>query len=199
MGVASLAPLVHWRVCNVADWLMFGEHGYDVSGVLEVYGFDGDDIRTGCMSCFAVQEDKALLRVIQNPKWAFLAPILELKTVVYPWLNRWENRLRMPMKLTKAGKPHSKSGVVGPLTMKARRRGLEMVLDIQHRCQHGVELIDAEELECIYWHWDNNTWPRGWTGKEPTVKGEVLSKIMVSDSGFIVQPTIFDENLTNNN
>lgn len=183
-GAASLAPIVHWRVCNVFDWLYFEQdkHGYDVSGVLEVYG--EDDIRTGCMSCFVIEKDKALMRLVKNPKWAYLEPILELKTIVYPWLERWDNRLRMPLKYTKKGTVHHKSNVVGPLTMQARNQGLAMVLDIQKRT--GVELIDKEELARIYWHWENNTWPRGWTGKE-ALASDIAPDYHVVSGGYTVQ------------
>ncbi len=189
-GVASLAPLVHWRACNVFDWLYFEQdkHGYDTSGVLEVYG--ESDIRTGCMACFAVEEDKALKQLVQNPKWSHLEPILKLKQV-YSYLGQWSNRLRMPLKFTQAGKPHSKSGVVGPLTMEARKHGLDIVLNIQGEVGHGVELISDEELNRIYWHWRNNTWPRGWTGNEQ--HADVLSariRTLKNGEGYTVQSAL---------
>lgn len=46
----TLAPLLHWRVCNVYDWLYFmnKKHGYpEVAGIADVYG--EDDVRTGCV------------------------------------------------------------------------------------------------------------------------------------------------------
>lgn len=98
----------------------------------------------------------------------------------------------MPLKYNKNGTPNKKVGVVGPLTMNARQRGLEMVLDIQRRS--GVELISVEELARIKWHWEQNTWPRGWNGDEPiatTLQPEIS---VVGNNGFIVQPVL--RNLT---
>lgn len=163
-GYASLSPIVHWRVCNVFDWLYFEQdkHGYSIDGVLEVYG--DEDLRTGCMACFAVEQDRPLIKVSKTAKWAHLGILLELYDV-YEWLNRPENRLRKPLTFNKDGSICQKSGFIGPLTMEARRIGLEWVLDIQRRA--GVVLIDDEELTRIYWHWENNTWPKGWTGDEP--------------------------------
>lgn len=188
-GASSLSPIVHWRTCNVFDWLYFEQdrHKFHVDGVIEVYG--DEDIRTGCMACFMVEEDKALNRLIKNPKWAYLEPILELKTVVYPWLSRWENRLRMPVKFTKNGDVHQKSGVVGALTMDARKRGLEMVLDIQQRANY--ELINDEELSRIYWHWKNNTWPRGWTGNEPLASA-FQPRVYPISEGYVTQTVLSD-------
>lgn len=46
----TLAPLLHWRLCHVYDWLYFDDrHGYNVTGVADVYG--EDDVRTGCVGC----------------------------------------------------------------------------------------------------------------------------------------------------
>ncbi len=178
-GVASLAPIVHWRLCNVFDWLYFerDKHGYNTDGILEVYG--EDDIRTGCMACFVVEEDKPLLKMSRKPEWSHLSVILELNDV-YRWLSRHENRLRKPLTFTKAGSIHNKSGVIGPLTIEARREGLRRILDIQNRA--GIVLIDDKELKRIYWHWGNETFPLGWTGQEP-LASELTPCIQVLPNG----------------
>jgi DNA sulfur modification protein DndC len=61
-----LAPLLHWRVCHVWDWLVQAdvELGYPTFDIAEVYGHDPQDelgetepmnARTGCIGCPLVQ------------------------------------------------------------------------------------------------------------------------------------------------
>lgn len=75
----TLAPLLHWRLCHIYDWLYFEQdrHGYKVDRIAVVYG--EDDIRTGCVGCNLVNKDTALLRLVRTPEWAHLKPLLELK------------------------------------------------------------------------------------------------------------------------
>jgi DNA sulfur modification protein DndC len=50
----TLAPLLHWRVCHVWDWLVFGDHEYPTRMVANVYGGDEAveiNARTGCPTC----------------------------------------------------------------------------------------------------------------------------------------------------
>lgn len=195
-GMPTLAPIVHWRVCNVFDWLYFekAKHGYDVDGIATVYG--DDDIRTGCVACRLVTEDKPLIKVSKMSGWEHLGILQELRDV-YDWLERHDNRLIMPIKMTKDGKVNQRSGTVGPLVMKAREVGLEWVKDIQRRA--GVELINAEEEKRIRELWVLDTWPYGWTGKEPladklmpivkviTKKEYKLGKIKKTTVGHTIQ------------
>ncbi|WP_228040968.1 hypothetical protein [Nodosilinea sp. LEGE 07088] len=71
----TLAPLLHWRICHVWDWLVQAdvELGYPTFDIAEVYGHDPQDdlgetesinARTGCIGCPLVQEDAALERVL---------------------------------------------------------------------------------------------------------------------------------------
>lgn len=168
-GHASLAPLVHWRVCNVFDWLYFEQttHGYPVKGIVTVYG--DDDIRTGCIKCELVTQDKPLNKVAKMPEWEHLGILNELGDV-YDYLNRWDNRLRMPLRKNKSGTFMNKTGKVGPLKMKARQHALKWIKDIQERA--GVTLIDAEEETRIRELWELNTWPQGWDGTEPGAEEE---------------------------
>lgn len=160
----TLAPLLHWRLCHVYDWLYFEQarHGYNVSDIAAVYG-DGD-VRTGCIGCPLANEDTALKRLIKKPEWAHLSPLMELKPL-YRELRKAKRRLRKsePEK-RKDGRYSKNVQRLGPLTMEARAYGLETVLDVQQRA--GVDLINPEEECRIRELCALNTWPQKWTGDE---------------------------------
>jgi DNA sulfur modification protein DndC len=100
----TLAPLLHWRVCHVYDWLYFDPHGhgYDVPGVATVYG--EDEVRTGCVGCPLASRDVALERVVRQPGWDHLMPLLRLKPL---WRElkkpRWRKRKIQPERRTDGG------------------------------------------------------------------------------------------------
>lgn len=184
----TLAPLLHWRVCHIYDWLYFmnKRHGYpEVAGIADVYG--EEDVRTGCVGCNLAGKDNALLRVIELPQWAHLAPLLELRPL-FRELKRPNNRLRKaaPERTKRGG--YAKNGQrMGPLTMAARAWGLERVLDIQQRA--SVDLINAEEEARIRELWALNTWPDGWDGRE-ILADVLIDKISVVGSELITQPRL---------
>ena len=162
----TLAPLLHWRLCHIYDWLYFEKntHGYDVSDIALIYG-DGD-VRTGCVGCPLASRDVALERLVRKPGWEHLAPLLELKPL-YRELKKpkWRKRKSEP-ELRQDGQYSKNVQRLGPLTMEARAFGLETVLAIQHRA--GVDLINVEEEARIRELWGLNTWPNGWSGDEVT-------------------------------
>lgn len=156
----TLAPLLHWRLCHVYDWLYFdGRHDYDTTGIAAIYG--QEEVRTGCVGCNLASRDVALERVVRIPAWEHLRPLLELKPL-YRDLTaaKWRKRKASAV-LRKDGKYGLNPQRLGPLTMEARAYGLERVLDIQKRA--GVILIDAEEDEHIRTLWAANTWPNKWS------------------------------------
>jgi DNA sulfur modification protein DndC len=179
----TLAPLVHWRVCHVWDWLFFGEHNYsNVSQIADVYG--DDDVRTGCAGCPLVDRDVALERLVKTDEWAHLKPLLELKPLYRELRYTRQWRLRKPGGETrKDGTPVKNQQRLGPLTMKARKYGLERVLDIQKRS--GVDLINADEEARIRELWTLNIWPQRWTGNEPT-GDKPVERVDVTDAGQLV-------------
>lgn len=171
--LATLAPILHWRVCIVWDWLKvyapqpeFG--GWPTQILADAYG--GDDAqeinaRTGCVGCPLASEDVALKAVIALPQWAHLAPLLELKPL-YRWMRKPQQRHR------KSGAERLKDGRIaknpqrmGPLTLTARREGLARILDIQRRAR--VDLINAEEEARIRELIAARTFPDKWSGDEP--------------------------------
>jgi DNA sulfur modification protein DndC len=184
----SLAPLLHWRICHVYDWLYFNDHrhGYpEVVGIADVYG-EGD-VRTGCIGCNLASRDVALERLISLPQYGHLSPLLELRDV-FKELKRPRRRLRKAEPERRKDGQWSKNGQrMGPLTMQARAWGLAKVLDIQARA--GVDLINAAEEARIREMWALNMWPQKWTGEE--VRADVpIDKIFVADGGLIRQPLL---------
>ena len=181
--IATLAPLLHWRVCHVWEWLRhwaplpeFGEWPTEI--VADAYGGDEAEevnARTGCVACPLAQEEKALESIIAMPRWTHLAPLRELKPL-YRWLREPAQRLR------KSGVERLKDGSIGknpqrmgPLTIEAREEALSRVLNIQQRVNAGAGgrhtafmLINEEEEFRIRELIAAETWPDGWDGDEPT-------------------------------
>jgi DNA sulfur modification protein DndC len=193
--IATLAPILHWGVCIVWDWLWlyapqpeFG--GWPTRILADAYG--GDDAqeinaRTGCIGCPLASRDVALEAVVALPRWSHLAPLLEIKP-----LHRW---LREPaQRLRKAGAERLKDGSLaknpqrmGPLTIEAREEALARVLDIQTRA--GVDLINAEEEGRIRELLAARTFPDKWDGDEP--RADAWLDAVYGDGS--VQPILFRE------
>lgn len=174
-----LAPLLHWRVCHVWDWLMFhapGE-GFSTRMIAEAYGGkEAEEInaRTGCVGCNLAQEDTALNALLQLPQWSYLAPLKRLRPL-YQELKSPQYRLRKHGERRKDGTLSNNPMRMGPYTMNARHFGLEQVLRIQRDVNDAayrlgrplIDLINMEEYTRILQLIDENTWPDRWTGKEP--------------------------------
>jgi DNA sulfur modification protein DndC len=182
--IATLAPLLHWRVCNVWDWLriyapMAEYGGWATAAIADAYGGDEAEeknARTGCAGCPLASKDLALDTIIAMPQWSYLAPLKRLKPL-YRELRLPKNRLRKPGAETlKDGSIAANPQRMGPLTFAARNIGLETVLDIMWEINaaaryHGrpeIDLLNEEEISRIRELIDLQTWPQGWDGDEPT-------------------------------
>lgn len=179
----TLAPLLHWRLCHVYDWLYFDDrHGYDARSIASVYG-DGE-IRTGCVGCNLASRDTALERAIRSPEWSHLSPLLELRPLYADLkLPRWRKRKAMP-EILKGGQLSHSGQRMGPLTMAGRKHGLDRMLDIQRRA--NVDLINAEEESRIREMWAMNIWPQKWS--EADIAADLpISRFTVSDNRLIEQ------------
>lgn len=193
--IATLAPILHWRVCTVWDWLRvyaprkeFG--GWPVGILADAYG--GDDAeevnaRTGCIGCPLAAKDTALEVVCGMPQWSHLAPLRELKPL-YRWMREPAQRLR------KSGVERLKDGSIaknpqrmGPLTLEARQIALDRVLDIQRRAQ--VDLINGEEEARIRELIAARTFPDKWDGDEP--RADAWLDAVYQDGS--IQPILFRE------
>jgi DNA sulfur modification protein DndC len=193
--LATLAPLLHWRVCWIWDWLKiyapmpeFG--GWPTQILADAYG--GDDAteinaRTGCIGCPLAARDTALETIVEMDAWAHLAPLLELKPL-YRWMREPKQRLR------KRGAERLKDGSIaknpqrmGPLTLDARHEALDRILDIQRRA--GVNLINAEEEARIRELIAAGTYPDKWDGSEP--RADAWLDAVYGDG--TIQPILFRE------
>lgn len=197
--IATLAPILHWRVCQVWDWLMFEAPalGWATADVADAYGGDeAEEInaRTGCTGCALASRDLALETVLKSPKWAYLAPLRELKPL-YRELKKAKHRLRKPGIDSEGNATGGKNKQrLGPLTLEARRMGLERVLDIQRRCNEAadrlgrprIDFINPEEEARIRELIAAETWPQGWDGDEPV--GDVPLDQVYRDG--LIQPLL---------
>ncbi len=193
----TLAPILHWRVCHVWDWLMFEapNKGWTTEMVAEVYGItnsEGEEplnTRTGCIGCPLVQEDRALLTVVKSPQWSYLAPLLKLRPLYWE-VKKPQYRLRKHEERNKNGSLAAKQGRLGPLHMEARRWMLGEVLAIQALVNEAaraqgkpeISLINDEELARIEELIAANTWPQKWDGTEH--RGDVLLPEILPDGSI---------------
>lgn len=201
--VATLAPLLHWRVCIIWDWLKvyapmpeFG--GWPTQILADAYG--GDDAveknaRTGCIECPLAEDDTAMQNIVAMPHWAHHAPLRRLK-VIYRWLREPAQRLRKPGAETlKDGSLAKNPQRMGPLTFEARLSALDQILAIQAEVcaagdrlgRPGIDLINTQEEARIRELIAAETWPQGWSGHEP--RADIWLDSVNQDGS--VQPILF--------
>jgi DNA sulfur modification protein DndC len=179
----TLAPMLHWRVCHVWDWLRIfapsAEYGSWATGIIaDAYGGDeAEEInaRTGCIGCPLASRDTALDAVLARPEWSYLAPLKHLRPL-YRELRLPHNRLR------KSGGERRGDGSLvanqcrmGPLTIEAREMALSEVLSIQFSCnllaavtdRPAIDILNTEESARIRELIALRTWPQKWSGDEP--------------------------------
>jgi DNA sulfur modification protein DndC len=203
--ISTLAPILHWRVCHVWEWLRhwapraeFGD--WSTEAIAEAYGGDEAEetnARTGCVGCALVQEEKALERVILIPRWEYLTPLRGLKPL-WEELRKPEHRLRKAgVELLRDGRIGKSPQRMGPLTFAARLMALDRVLAIQTEINDAarrlgrpeLDLINAEEEARIRELIALQTWPQGWEGDEP-IATTVMDVIYQNGA---VQPRLFSE------
>jgi DNA sulfur modification protein DndC len=186
----TLAPILHWRVCHVWEWLKhwaplpeFGDFSTEI--IADAYGGDEAEehnARTGCVACPLVEKDYALDILLRNHKWHYLKPLKELKPL-YRWMRFPANRLRKTGE-KEGGKNKQR---MGPLTFEARKAAYERILDIERRVNEGaiaagmptICILNDEEKAHIQHCWEIEQWPDGWEGDEPT--GDVIMDKIFSD------------------
>jgi DNA sulfur modification protein DndC len=200
--IATLAPILHWRVCHVWDWLTYHAPGAEFGAwptriIADAYGGDeAEEIaaRTGCVGCPLASKDLALDMVIANPRWAYLAPLKGLKPI-YRELREPQNRLRKEGRETLADGSFAKNPQrLGPITFAVRLSALDRILAIQAAVNAAalvldrppIDMLDAEEEARIRELITAETWPERWSGDEPT--GDVPLDTVYAD-GWI-QPLL---------
>src|SRR5579884_885242 len=196
-----LAPLLHWRVCHVWDWLTFfaPQHAFSTQLVAEAYG-GGEALeinaRTGCVGCNLASKDVALETILRQPQWAYLEPLRRLKPL-YRELVKPHYRLRQVGERKKDGSLSANPMRMGPYTMEARRYGLSVVLAIQDEVNSAaraqgrpeIDLINEEERVRILELMEADTWPDGWTGSE--IRADRLVEQVYRNG--VVQPLMLEE------
>ena len=203
-GIDTLAPILHWRVCLVWDWLVQAdiEYGFPTYLVADAYGLNGSDAaeepmnaRTGCIGCPLASEDNALDRLIAMPQWAYLSPLKRIKHI-HREIRKAHNRHRQPgTRRLKSGKLESNPMRLGPLSLSARLSFLDQVLQVQSdvnqaaisQARPEISLINAEEEARIRELIDLKTYPDRWDGSEP-MGDEWLPEVYPDGS---IQPLLF--------
>lgn len=180
-----LDPILHWRICHVWEWLWTWAPtqewgGWETQALAEAYGGrDGDEAaealtRTGCVGCPLASRDLALDGVVKLPRWAYLAPMQELRGL---WRELREPRHRLRKDGTEAradGSLVDNPGRMGPLKLETRLYALDRVLDIQSRVNEGaraggrplLDMLNDEEEARVRELIAAKTWPNRWTGDE---------------------------------
>lgn len=196
----TFAPIIHWRVCHVWEWLITGEieYGFPTMAVAEAYG--GDEAleaaaRTGCIGCPLTQQDLALDRVAAMPQWSYLAPLKKLK-LIYREMRGFQHRLQKDgSERKKDGSLVANPGRKGPLKLASRLMFLDRILGIQSevnvvarsRSRPTIDLINEEEEQCIRELITLGTFPDKWTGDEPGGE-ELLPEVYPSGN---IQPLLW--------
>jgi DNA sulfur modification protein DndC len=173
----QLSPLLHWRLCNVWDWLMLyeSEHKFKTHFVAQAYGIDEEDSpadvnsRTGCVGCNLVDEDNMLARLLKMQEWAYLEPLTRLRPL-YRKYKLAENRLGRAQ--TNLKQIEKRPVRLGPIALEEREELLEEILSIQREINAKrsdspeVLLINDEEEARIRELISLKTYPKGWRGDE---------------------------------
>lgn len=181
---ATLAPILHWRVCNVWDWLKYyapqKRYGqWDTTMLADAYGGDLAEEtrnRTGCIGCPLVSEDKSLAGLLRHypGDWGYLAPLRHLREI-YEEMRKPQYRLRKHGQRRKSdGSFVRKPYRMGPLTLDARRKFFVEISELQMLVNFRAKqlgrpaavILWPDDIQRIFWHWENQTWPRGWDGSE---------------------------------
>lgn len=180
----TLAPLLHWRVCHVWDFLTFGvsprfdhHHGLPTNLVAEVYGGDEAEelnARTGCIGCPLATKDAALDYILGLPQWGYLAPLKRLRPL-YEELRKFKHRKQKAGERNKDGAYSKNPNRKGPLTLAARAWALEEVLGVQEEVnaaagaagRPAIDLINAEEEARIRELIAARTYPNKWSDEDP--------------------------------
>ena len=197
-GIATLAPIIHWRICHVwrwlCEWAPLPEYGeWDTELLANAYGGrDGDEAqeigaRTGCVGCPLASEDSALDAILKLPRWAYLAPLKELRQV-YRWLREPRQRLRKAQEEVRKDGSWSKNAQrMGPITLEARLEAMNRILDIQRRVNDAagtrpkLDILNTEEVQTITRLIAAGTWPDGWSGEEPRADTLIPGRFVVED------------------
>jgi DNA sulfur modification protein DndC len=129
----------------------------DLSVVYSQNGDQGGSLRTGCIGCPLISQDKSLQKFVEiHPIYSELNRIRE----IYRELSLLKNRLVRPGR-----------NCPGAITLQARIRAFREILTIQDNVQKldpSFVLIEPEEVQEIAKLLDLGTYPKGYKGDEPS-------------------------------
>lgn len=196
----TLAPIVHWRVCHVWEWLWLHapRYGFSTVHVAEAYGDDEAleiNARTGCVGCNLASKDTALEVIVDNPKWKYLEPLKRLRPLYQEMMRPKYRHRKSGLQLCKDGALQVNQGRLGPYTLEARRSALAIVRNIQSSCNERangmpfVDLINRDEHMRILELIQMKTFPDGWIGNEP--HGDLLLPEYQGDGS--IQTVMFED------
>lgn len=170
-GEGRYSPIIHWKTCQVIDWLG-GNVGKAVRSkmgdvfrltrrLIDVYGFETaknlfgeDDVvgssRFGCIGCPAIGAEASAPKSVVRRNGSG-SPLNELYDV---WHEARDSRNRL------VGFRKGKS-IMGPIRIEARKRLFARAMDIQVRA--GVTLVTPEDEAFIRQCWADKVYPRGWS------------------------------------
>jgi DNA sulfur modification protein DndC len=203
----TLAPLLHWRVCHVWDWLMFEVPSFapPVSLVAQVYGGEEAEemnARTGCIGCPLATKDAALNHVLSMPEWSYLKPLKQLRPL-YVELRSFRHRKQKDGERNSDGNLSRNPNRRGPLTLSAREWALSEILTVQNEInveatqtdKPVIDLINAEEEARIRELITLRTYPQRWSDNDPDAaalipqtyrNGDVQNTLPLFDGGVNV-------------
>jgi DNA sulfur modification protein DndC len=197
----TLAPILHWRVCHVWDWLTFNAPalGFPTQLVAEVYGGDEAqeiNARTGCIGCPLATKDTALDYVISLPQWSYLAALKRLRPL-YEELRLFKHRKQKHGERNKDGQLSANPNRKGPLTLAARTWALGVVLGVQAEINAAaaqlerppIDLINPEEEARIRELIALRTYPQRWSDDDPDAT-ELVSQVYHDGSEQLILQNI---------
>lgn len=192
---STLAPLLHWRVCSIWDWLkifapskQYGE--WQTQILADAYGGDEAEemhARTGCIGCPLASKDKALEYIIKRTEYQYLTPLMQLKEIYREMRKPQYRHRKSGGELKKDGSLGKNQQRLGPLTLEARLYFLNKILKIQKDINTDFTLINTEEEYRIRELIELKTFPQRWDGTEIT--GDIMLDKKYSDGS--VMPLLF--------
>jgi len=210
----TLAPIIHWRVCRVWQWLRqyAPMAGWPTEQVADAYGGnEAEEVncRTGCVGCNLASKDTALMEVVKSAEWNYLDPLFRLREIYAELKKPWRRLRKHKAEYRKDGKLVANPNRMGPLTMDARRWGMDQIEKVQKEVNEAglkrghmpFSLINDEERTTIFDMIENNVWPNGWTGDELRADkeytelnrlGEEQLKLFHQPSDFEIVETAFE-------
>jgi DNA sulfur modification protein DndC len=183
----TLAPLLHWRLCHIYDWIFFDDRCLEnARNIAVIYG--GDEVRTGCMCCNLVNEDRALDKIVTHPEYKQLKVLYELQHI-YAEMKKPQYRLqKVGGDRNKDGQFRMKPQRMGPLTFEARRYFFGRIKAVE--CAAGVNLINDQEARYIGWLWANHALPEKWTLDDTVATAPKPKRHVTSDRRMIETPLL---------